>query len=88
MEARELAELAALVAAHGPVLITAGEPIDARHVEDYWIASRCRLDRWGSVLRKYQVESATLDAPWAENQWLAVRPTMEEVLTSEVLARV
>jgi hypothetical protein len=88
MEARELVELAALVAAHGPAILALDESPAVTHVEQYWVASRCRLNRWCHTLRKYQREVETIGPAWAADQWHTILPTLEEVLTSEILTRV
>ena len=44
--ARNLVELAGLVAAHEPVLIQSDRPIPAGSIEQYWTSSKVRLDRW------------------------------------------
>ena len=53
MHARELIELAALVSAHGPVLVQSGERISSEGVEQYWTTSKVRLDRWGRSLKEF-----------------------------------
>jgi hypothetical protein len=86
MHARELVELAAIVSAHGPVLIRSGEPIPAGSIEQYWTTSKVRLDRWARRLRSFVDHSnvARNDCgPWPE-----VRSVLEEILTSEMLTRV
>ena len=52
MHVRDLVELAALVAVHSPVLIHGGGRVPKASIEDYWTASRCRLDRWTRLLRR------------------------------------
>jgi hypothetical protein len=52
MHARELVDLAAVVAVHAPALIRAARNIPEESVEAYWVASKCRLDRWGQTLKR------------------------------------
>jgi len=86
MHARELVELAALASAHGPVLVRSVERISASGVEQYWTASKCRLDRWTRSLKSFATEAAN---PTARRiQWPFVRAVVEEVLTGEMLTRV
>ena len=87
MHARELVELAALVSAHGPVLIRSGQPIPAGSIEEYWLASKVRLDRWAWSLKGF-TEQADADARRRQAQWPAVRGVLEEILAAEVLTRV
>lgn len=85
MHARELIELAALVAAHGPFLVRSEHVIPPGGLERYWIASKVRLDRWGRSLKEF---SSQADAPDRERHWPQARSVLEEVLASEILARV
>jgi hypothetical protein len=86
MHCRELAELAALVAVHAPVLIEGRGGIPLECNQEYWIASKCRLDRWGRLLRKLQTATVELQPP-ATLAWPRVRPVLEEILASELLTR-
>lgn len=88
MHARELIDLAAVVAIHGPVLIRASEDLLEECVEAYWVASKCRLDRWGRSLKRLSIamgRSAT-KADSADHR--AFRAILEEILAGEVLTRV
>ena len=87
MHARELIELAALVSAHGPVLVQSGERISAEGIEQYWTTSKVRLDRWGRSLKEF----AGLSIPGTkahQPQQTQIRGVLEEILTGEVLTRV
>ncbi len=88
MHTQELVELAALVATHGPVLISGSAGLSRASLEDYWTASKCRSDRWGRKLRQYTLEAEELGENWARDRWVEVLPVLQEVLTSEVLTRV
>ncbi len=87
MHARELVELAALVSAHGPVLIRSGKPIAAASIEQYWTASKVRLDRWAGGLRKFAA-AAEADARRCQTRWPEFRGVLEEILSGEMLTRV
>ena len=87
MHARELVELAAIVSAHGPVLIRSGKPISADSIEQYWTTSKVRLDRWARRLKSF-VGRADADARQRRDQWPEVRGVLEEILTGEMLTRV
>jgi len=86
MHSRELVELAAIVSAHGPVLIRGVERLSAGGMEEYWTASKIRLDRWGHCLREFNVKAN--DAQWRKIQWPFIRSVLEEIITSEILTRV
>jgi len=87
MHSRELAELAALVAVHAPLLIEGRGVIPPECNQEYWVASRCRLDRWGRLLRKLQVSASCLPVD-PTLAWPRVRPILEEILASELLTRI
>jgi len=88
MHARELLELAALVAEHGAVLIEGWGPIPEGSVAAYWSASRCRLNRWHRELKRF----ASLATPSSSGPLgggdVPLVGAIEEVLTGEVLTRV
>lgn len=88
VHARDLVELAAQIAIYGPALAKSDEPISRTGLELYWKASKSRLDRWGQTFRKYERETQAVGSSWARNQWPAVAPVIEEVLTGEILCRV
>src|SRR5271169_6380992 len=88
MHARELVELASILSAQGPMLIRSGAQLSPHGVQQYWTASKCRLDRWARALKTYNVELATLDVAARRAQWPALRSLLEEILTGEVLTRV
>lgn len=87
MHARELIELAAIVSAHGPVLIQNGERIATDGIEQYWTTSKVRLDRWAFRLKSF-AQQANTDSRRRRLQWPATRSVLEEILTGEVLTRV
>jgi hypothetical protein len=100
MHARELVELAGLVAAHGPALIESDRRIPAGGIEQYWTSSKVRLDRWARCLKDFGggekgVRSNLCEAPSGPFRqigpdpfFVRVRGTLEEILTGEVLTRV
>jgi hypothetical protein len=83
MHVRELVELGALAAAHGSKFVHHSQMLTQRHMEQYWLASRCRHDRWFQAMKSY--ERAT---PFGKrDQWPTMRAIMQEVLASELLSR-
>jgi len=88
MHARELIELAALAAAHGPALIEQHEPISAEPIEAYWTASKSRLDRWGWALKGISSRSSAAPKSLDHGEQETLRAVLEEILTGEVLTRV
>ncbi len=57
-------------------------------MQQYWTASKCRLDRWARSLKGIALDAAGVDAGAAREQWPLVRGTLEEILTGEMLTRV
>jgi hypothetical protein len=86
MHTRELVELAAIVSAHGPVLVKGVERISAGGMEQYWTASKIRLDRWGHCLRDFIAKGN--NAQWRKAQWPHIQSVLEEIITGEILTRV
>jgi hypothetical protein len=87
MHVRETAELAAWVAVHSPALVQGAGRVPQAASEQYWSASKCRLDRWSRLLRSLAA-SADQPVPPATLAWPRVRPVLEEILTSELLTRI
>jgi len=88
MHARELAELAAQLATEGGGLIHTAGDFDQKGIEQYWVASRCRLDRWSKAFARLSAQAQTADGADRAKRWALLRPTLEEILTSEVLTRI
>src|SRR4051812_46474662 len=86
MHARDLAELAALLALHSPSIVHGAGRIPFACHEQYWSASKCRLDRWGRLLRQLTQASGQPELP-ATLSWPRVRPALEEILVSELVTR-
>ncbi len=87
MHARDLVELAAVVSAHGPVLVGGQEEISESGIEQYWVASKCRLDRWGLSFRKL-TDKPGGRASRGRPDSARIQALFEEVLTGEMLTRV
>jgi len=88
MHARELVELAAIVSAHGPVLIGGTQQLSTAGIDQYWTASKCRIDRWSRSLKEFALQAKSADARRLQSQWPHARGVLEEILTGEVLTRV
>lgn len=88
MHCTELARLAALIAAQGPALVLAREPIAADAVVRYWTAARQRFDLWNQGLKRFsELENAGRSLA-IRDWWQQHLPMIEEVLVSETLTRV
>ena len=88
MHARELVELAAIVSAHGPVLIRGTPRLSSSGVQQYWTESKCRLDRWFRSLGTFAHEAPRGNADAGRRQWPTIRGVLEEILLGEMLTRV
>lgn len=86
MHVRQLAELAAAIALEGHALIASDAEISAHSQEEYWAASKCRLDRWGRLLRRL-AEAARVTVRPIALRAERVRPVLEEIFVSELLTR-
>lgn len=84
MHARHLVELGAWVAVRGTAGLRPPAAATRRHLEDYWLASRSRQDRWARVLKS----AAQLPPDSTSARWLQLRPAFQEVLATELLTRV
>ena len=87
MHARELVEVAGLVALNGPLLACAPHQLALASLEQYWATSKFRFESWTRVLKQY----ATLSAePSRENfdEWIEIRAALDEIFASEILTRV
>ncbi len=84
MHAGELVELGALIAVHGSRFVQRSQLLNQRHMEQYWLASRCRHDRWFQTLKSYERATALQRL----DQWPRTQAVMEEVLATELLSRV
>ncbi len=73
IHARDMIELSAVIAQHGPTVVHQPGEIPQRSVEAYWVASKCRLDRWWRALKAPPVP---------------VDQLIEEVFAGEMLTRV
>ncbi len=86
MHARDLIELASFVAAEGSTLLGSVRRISPDAMAQYWMGSKCRLDRWGRALREFRRQQV-IGAGHAETAWSGMRGVCEEVLASEMLVR-
>jgi len=88
MHSRDLVELAAVVAVHAPMFVrgVTGAP-PAGFAQEYWSASRCRLDRWTRLLKRLADASTHCERP-AHLAWVRIAPVLHEILASEMLTRI
>jgi hypothetical protein len=87
MHAAELVELAALLAANAPGLLADDAPPRPQRLDEYWTASKCRLDRWLRTLSDFRRRVERSAGPTVSD-WPRLQGVTEEILSGEVLTRV
>ena len=87
MHVRDLIDLAAFVGAEGSTMLRSVRRVSPEAMGQYWMASKCRLDRWGRALREFRQQSGSV-AGRADMSGSGIRAVCEEVLASEMLVRV
>lgn len=90
MHPGELVELAALLASRASALAGGTWRLSESRTQRYWVVSKCRLDRWSRTIKQYRELSADAQGPLPQDHpsWIQTRGVIEEIFTSEVLARV
>ncbi|MBI1248443.1 hypothetical protein GC197_11475 [bacterium] len=88
MHARDHVQLAAYLAIHAPSFLRGHVTYSPSALEQYWTASKCRLDRWGIRLKTHSQLIETGNANDLPRFWNATRPVIEEILVSDILTRV
>ncbi len=88
MFAGQQIELAGLVASHGPGLIEADRPPSPSAIDQYWIDSRDRLDRWAHTLKAHRQNLQCPSVIYTSDAWRLAIATIEEIIVSDVLTRV
>jgi hypothetical protein len=86
MHARDLIEVAGLVALHGPQLVGLCHTSNSLRLEQYWSASKCRFESWSRVLKRHG-SSASGQSAEEFDKWIELRSTLDEIFTSEILTR-
>ena len=85
MNARILAEIGSWVAIHAGGFVNGIEPQPALAAKEYWVGSKCRLQRWASALKMFEHD---LSSGEGHNPWHAIEVVVQEILVSELLTRV
>jgi hypothetical protein len=81
MHTCDLIDLAALVATHGRAFIEGAGRLSSTSLEQYWTASKCRLDRWSRALKALSTNESV-------GRFSTAQAVIEEILLSEILTRV
>jgi hypothetical protein len=88
MHTRELIELAGLIATRGEILTAHANYLQADGTAAYWSAAQCRSARWSHALKQHSLRVCSSASQQAGGLWTSIRPTLEEILSSDVLCRV
>ncbi len=86
MQTRDIAELAAVAAEHGPLLIRGPAVISTAAIDQYWLTSKYRLDAWGRTLKRFSAVFPPNHAPTSRAPTIGA--IVEEILVGELLTRV
>jgi hypothetical protein len=87
MHARQLVEVAALLASHGPVLIEGPGVLSTSALQDYWATSKCRCQRWLAAVKRLASAEAA-DPEQRAKSSAEIRPLLEEIFLAEMVLRV
>lgn len=88
MHCLDLADLAALLAHHGPSILYRRQQVPAQAVTRYWTVCRQRFDLWHHAMGRYRDLEQHGTAAELRSWWSNHRPLLEEILVSEMLTRV
>lgn len=85
MRLREFVDLAGVVAQHAESIIARTGGIEEHQLQEYWVASRGRVNRWGQQLRRLAALQVMEDAD-SSMSW-RYESVLREILVSEMLTR-
>jgi len=88
MHTRELIELAGLLATRTDVLRMGASRLNSDGAAAYWSAAQCRSARWSRAMKQHSLRVCSSASDQSGGLWNSIRPTLEEILASEVLCRV
>ncbi len=88
MHVRESLELALLLTSHRGELLTHDQKALCTGLDQYWTASKKRLDVWFRELRNFGEMQRDGSPDARRAAWRVIRGVLEEILASEVLTRV
>jgi hypothetical protein len=87
MHARDLIEVAGLVAYNGPQMIAGAHSLAPAPLEQYWAVSKCRFENWNRTLKLHSAATSRR-GPAPLDDALDLRATLDEIFISEILVRV
>lgn len=87
MQSYELAEFAALIAFNGGPFLRDTERLSDSGIQQYWSASRDRIDNWRRVLAD-GVQEGRACGHFQSDSWLRISAVLDELFVSGILTRV
>ncbi len=88
MHCLNLADLAAVLAHHGPSILYRRQQVPTDAVTRYWAACRQRFDLWHHAFGRYHEIAQQGNASHRRTWWETHHALLEEILVSEMLTRV
>ncbi len=88
MHVKELLLLAADVVLTAPQAPWCQQSLPPDALNEYWLASKARMDLWFAQMKRFRQESPMEDAQAQARAWDELCGTLEELLASEMLTRV
>ncbi|MEL6108478.1 MAG: hypothetical protein AAFU85_20835 [Planctomycetota bacterium] len=88
MHAVALADLAATLSQFGPSFLVARPEVPSETTLRYWVASRSRQEAWHRAISKHRDATRSGDSKQIADWWKDNLAVLEEILISELLARV
>lgn len=87
MHANRLADIAAMLAFHAPVVLRGPQPAKPGPLHDYWMGARRRSEWWHGMLHEGARLDRNDDSNGLRAWWLAADAVIQEVFVSEILVR-
>ena len=85
---RQIAETAAFASARSAFILEDRKPVSQEHIQDYWKCCRGRMLDWLRQLESLSSEAGCASSDEHSALWETVRPTVEEILVTDILTRV
>ena len=88
MQCQEVVQFTGLLATHSGLLLRSRHELPMEAISGYWMASRQRFESWSRQLRLYSQQFCTTPTQDIPRIWQSLIPTLEEILSTEILTRV
>lgn len=88
MQSHEIVEFTGWVATNADLLLRSSMGLSMDAIAGYWQASRYRFESWSRNLRRHSQQLCTTPARDIAPLWHELSPTLDEILSAELLTRV